>query len=35
MRISHKEAMKAQIEIQDNLLKDPNVVSVGAVAETD
>lgn len=33
MCASYNEAVKAQKEIEDKLLKDPNVVSVGVVAE--
>lgn len=35
MAISYEEALKAQRAIEDQLLEDPNVVSVGVVEETD
>lgn len=33
MGISYEEAVKAQIEIEDQLLEDPNVVSIGVAEE--
>lgn len=35
MGITYKDAVRAQEEIEDTILADPNVVSVGVVAETD
>ncbi len=35
MVISYEEALKAQRTIEDKLLEDPNIVSIGVVEETD
>jgi|GEM_PF-1604732 len=35
MGVSYEEAVKAQQQIEDKLLQDPNVVSIGVVAELD
>ena len=35
MGISYDEAVKAQAEIEDILMEDPNIVSVGVIADTD
>lgn len=35
MGITYEDAVKAQTQIEDKILADPNVVSVGIIAETD
>jgi hypothetical protein len=35
MGITYEEALQAQAELEDELLEDPNIVSIGVVAETD
>lgn len=35
MGITYEEAVKAQAQIEETLLEDPNVVSIGVTAETD
>ena len=35
MTISYEEAVKAQAQIEDKLLADPNVVSIGVIEATD